>query len=48
MNLSNGRLSDNVLDIRGLNMGDWIDANNMYWSPYTDSYNMFLGIPSSD
>lgn len=43
LNLSAGRASDNVIDLRGRDMGDWIDANNMCWAPGTPSSVMYPG-----
>jgi hypothetical protein len=41
LNLNAGRTSDNVIDLRGRDMGGWIDASNMCWAPGTPSSVMY-------
>lgn len=43
LDLSSGRPSGNVIDLRGKDKGDWIDANNMCWAPNTPSSSMYPG-----
>lgn len=42
LDLSRNPLSENVIDLRGMDMGVWgIDANGMCWAPGTPSIKMF-------
>jgi len=43
MNWQGGRESTNVIDIRGKDMGSWIDAANSCWKPGTPSIIMYPG-----
>lgn len=43
MNLEGLRGSSNIVDLRGVDMGSWIDAANMCWKPGTSSIIMFPG-----
>lgn len=41
LNLEGMRESDNVIDLRGKDMGDYIDANGKCWAPGTSSAVMY-------
>lgn len=41
LNLDGMRESTNVIDLRGTDMGDYIDANNICWPPGTSSEVMY-------
>lgn len=43
LDLSKGRMSDNVIDMRGKNMGSYIDASGMCFAPGTSSAQMYPG-----
>jgi len=41
LDLSGGRVSENVEDLRGIDRGGWIDANGMCWPVDTPSSTMY-------
>ena len=42
LNLSGNRISENVIDLRGIDMGPFgIDANGVCWRPGTPSITMY-------
>ncbi|MGO4809466.1 hypothetical protein AB4156_07680 [Cupriavidus sp. 2MCAB6] len=41
MNMSGEAESSNVIDLRGRNMGSYIDANGGCWAPGTPSSSMY-------
>lgn len=43
MNLNGFRESTNIIDLRGKDMGSWIDAANTCWKPGTSSNIMYPG-----
>ncbi|MFG6078768.1 hypothetical protein [Erwinia sp. OPT-41] len=47
MNIDGLRESSNVIDLRGVDMGAWIDANGACWLPGTTSDIMFPSGTSS-